>query len=102
MHRIDRYTCQETFQRLNDYLDRELAPDEMRRVREHLEVCAYCLLEFKFEESLLRDVRAKVRSVPAPEDLRARVFGALDAAQSEPEGQEPTQGGVSVDGRDPA
>jgi anti-sigma factor (TIGR02949 family) len=89
MRRIDRYTCQETFQRLNDYLDRELSPEEMRLVREHLEVCAYCLLEFQFEASLLRDVRAKLRSVPAPKDLVSRVLGALGSAGSEPEGQEP-------------
>jgi anti-sigma factor (TIGR02949 family) len=90
MHQIDRLTCQETFERLNDYLDRELDPDEMRLVREHLEVCAYCLLEFKFEENLLREVRDRVRAVRVPADLTARILGSLGSEQGEPELEEPT------------
>lgn len=85
MRRIDRYTCQETFSRLNDYLDRELTPEEMRLVQEHLAVCAYCVLEFAFEANVLREVRAKVQSIQAPEGLMSRVIGALAQARSEPE-----------------
>ena len=66
MRRIDRYTCQETFGRLNDYLDRELSPEEMRLVEEHLAVCAYCVLEFAFEANVLREVRAKLQTIQAP------------------------------------
>jgi len=34
-----RYTCEETFRRLEDYVDRELSAEEMERVREHLKTC---------------------------------------------------------------
>jgi hypothetical protein len=37
---LSRYTCEEAFRRLDDYLDRELSSDETELVREHLEVCA--------------------------------------------------------------
>lgn len=74
---MDRYTCEEAFRRLNDYLDRELAPHEMDLVREHLEVCALCASEFKFEESVLREVRARVRKIQAPPDLLAKVNRAI-------------------------
>ena len=33
---LDRMSCEEAFRRLDDYLDRELSPDEMRQVEEHL------------------------------------------------------------------
>ena len=85
MRRIDRYTCQETFGRLNDYLDRELSPEEMRRVEEHLAVCAYCVLEFAFEANVLREVRGKLQSIQAPEGLVSKVMGALAQAKSERE-----------------
>jgi hypothetical protein len=88
MARIDRYTCQETFERLNDYLDRELTPDEMRLVIEHLEVCAFCALEFKFEARLLQEVRAKLHAIPAPPGLLGKVRGALAQAQGEAAGEE--------------
>jgi anti-sigma factor (TIGR02949 family) len=85
MRRVDRYTCQETFSRLNDYLDRELSPEEMRLVEEHLAVCAYCVLEFAFEANVLREVRTKLQSIQAPEGLMGRVMGALAQAKNEVE-----------------
>jgi anti-sigma factor (TIGR02949 family) len=87
MASIDRYTCEETFRRLDDYVDRELTPEEMRLVKEHLEVCAFCILEFQFEASLLRQVRAKLRTVPAPEGLLGKVLGAIDQARNHPESE---------------
>jgi predicted anti-sigma-YlaC factor YlaD len=83
MARIDRYTCQETFERLNDYLDRELTPEETRLVIEHLEVCAFCAPEFEFEARLLQEVRAKLHAIPAPPSLLDKVRDALAHAQSE-------------------
>ena len=74
---MDRYTCEEAFRRLNDYLDRELSPHEMDLVREHLDVCALCMAEFEFEAAVLREVRAKVQQIKAPPDLLARVSRAI-------------------------
>jgi anti-sigma factor (TIGR02949 family) len=85
MRRIDRITCQETFGHLNDYLDRELSPQELRLVEEHLAVCAYCMLEFAFEANVLREVRAKLGSIQAPEGLMRKVMDALAQAKNEPE-----------------
>jgi anti-sigma factor (TIGR02949 family) len=84
MAQIDRYTCQETFERLDDYLDRELGPEEMRLVVEHLEVCAYCILEFQFEARLLQELRARVRALPAPTGLLEKVRGALARVVNDP------------------
>jgi anti-sigma factor (TIGR02949 family) len=84
MAHIDRYTCEETFRRLDDYLDRELTPHEMQLVREHLEICAVCAAEYAFEESVLRQVRSKLQRIAAPPDLLAKITRALRQARGEP------------------
>lgn len=78
---MDRLSCEETFRRLNDYLDRELTAEEMRLVRAHLHECAVCAREFRFEESVLRDVREKLRRIDLPADLVKRITTALEEAE---------------------
>ena len=81
MSRMDRYTCEQVFQRLDDYLDRELTPEEMRIVREHLETCAACAAEYRFQEELLNSVRERVQRISASPSLRDKVANALRKAQ---------------------
>jgi len=83
MSAFSRFTCEEAFRRLDDFLDCELSPDDMTRVQEHLEICAGCAREFNFEASVLRNVRSKLRQFEPPpalesfvRDLVAREFGA--------------------------
>ena len=75
--RLDRLTCEEAFRRLDDYLDRELGPDERRLVEEHLRICEVCTSEFVFEASVLTGVRRKLRSLSVPSDLQARIAARL-------------------------
>lgn len=82
MSRIDRLTCEETFRRLDDFLDRELSPDEMRRVQEHLDTCEACTREFRFEASVLESVKAKLRRIAAPSDLLSRITRRIASDQS--------------------
>ena len=69
--------CQEAVRRLNDFLSRELAPEEEVKVNLHLQECRGCFEKFRFEETLLRTLRAKIEQVQAPEKLRQRVLGLL-------------------------
>ena len=78
MTHLSRYTCEEAFRRLDDYLDRELSPEETVLVKEHLEVCAGCAREFDFEASLMKGVRAKLRQIELPATLQARILDVLD------------------------
>lgn len=81
MNQIDRYTCEEAFRCLDDYLDRELAPDQMDCVREHLETCAICASEFDFEQTVIDDVRGKLRRIRAPGDLMTRISTLIAGAR---------------------
>jgi len=75
---LNRYTCEEAFRRLDDYLDRELSTEETVLVREHLEICAGCAREFNFEASVLKGVREKLRQIDLPPSLQARILSVLD------------------------
>ncbi len=83
MHPPDRFTCEEVFSRLDDYLDRELTAEEMRLVREHLETCAACASEHRFESGVISGVREKLQRLAVPADLMARISAriAADAAR---------------------
>jgi anti-sigma factor (TIGR02949 family) len=81
MTHLNRYTCEEAFRRLDDYLDRELSAEEMTLVHEHLDICAGCAREFNFEASVLRGVREKLRQIDLPDSLQARIVAALGKAQ---------------------
>jgi anti-sigma factor (TIGR02949 family) len=81
MSAVDRYTCEEVFLRLNDYLDRELSPAEMAMVKEHLDRCAQCASEHAFEESVLRELKHKLRRIDLPQSLVDKVAAILTDAQ---------------------
>jgi len=81
MTHLNRYTCEEAFRRLDDYLDRELSAEEMTLVHEHLDTCAGCAREFNFEASVLRGVREKLRQIDLPDSLQARILAALGKTQ---------------------
>jgi len=78
LNHLNRYTCEEAFRRLDDYLDRELTPAETALVQEHLEICAGCAREFNFEASVLRGVREKLQQIDLPASLQSRILGVLN------------------------
>ena len=78
MESVDRYTCEHVFERLDEFIDRELTPDEMRLVQEHLEVCAWCIGQYEFNKSVLLHVKQKVQRIAAPPGLIERISAALD------------------------
>lgn len=79
MHPPDRFTCEEVFARLDDYLDRELTAEEMRLVKEHLATCAACAGEHRFESGVLDGVRSKLSRLSVPSDLMARITARIAA-----------------------
>lgn len=77
-------TCEETFRRLDDFVDRELTPEEMALVRDHLESCAACAGEYRFEAEVLDAVRSKLRRIAVPSDLVQRISESIRKADKRP------------------
>lgn len=79
-----RYDCEETFRRLDDYIDRALAADERRLVEEHLATCVECAREYRFEQDVVDQVRGAIDRLDVPPDLFRKVAEQLDAARKKP------------------
>lgn len=71
--------CEAILRRLDDYIDRELSPEEMRAVERHIDDCLHCAGRFRFELSLIRELRRRLRRIALPGDLAARIGRRLEA-----------------------
>ena len=70
---VDRYTCEQVVERINDYLDRELSGVEMTLVRAHLDTCAQCTSEYDFEGTVLAELKAKLRRIDLPPSVLDKI-----------------------------
>ena len=75
----DHDACHEALRRLDDYLDRELSPAEMRRVREHLDTCDACATRFAFAAEVVDQLKEKLRRIAVPSGLLERLEARLAA-----------------------
>ena len=81
MSDVTRFDCEETFRRLDDYVDRALAANERRLVEEHLVTCLQCAREYRFERDVVDQVRGAIGRLDVPQDLFRKVADQLDAAR---------------------
>lgn len=70
--------CDAVVRRLDDYLDRELSPEEMGLVQVHLGVCAQCAREHRFEAHVIDAIRSKLSRLDVPASLSARIGQLLE------------------------
>lgn len=71
-------TCLEMVARLDDYLDRNLEPDEVRRVEDHLAGCVECAHEYRFEAGILDGIRRRLQRIALPPHLLSGIRARLD------------------------
>ncbi len=64
--------CSAALQRLWDYIDAELTPEDEAELREHLQGCPPCLAEYSIDVVLKNLVRRSCRE-EAPVELRVRI-----------------------------
>ena len=68
--------CQEALDKLYAYLDKELDPDSVDLIREHVDDCPPCGGAFAFEEKLLVTIRTGLRE-EVPEVVIDRIRTAI-------------------------
>jgi anti-sigma factor (TIGR02949 family) len=76
MSQID---CEQALAHLQDYLKRELTPDLVVEVRDHLDRCRDCFTQARFEENFFHMLEIRARRETCPGALRARILAALRA-----------------------
>jgi anti-sigma factor RsiW len=69
---------------LDDYLDRQLTPEERRLVEAHLATCTECAAKFRFETSFVTQVRDRLRRIDLPPQLTQRLHARLMAIGETP------------------
>jgi anti-sigma factor (TIGR02949 family) len=71
--------CEAILRQLDDYVDRALSPSDMRMVERHIEDCLRCAGRYRFEVSLIRELRSRLQRISVPGDLVTRIRLRLDA-----------------------
>jgi anti-sigma factor (TIGR02949 family) len=67
-------TCIEVFNRLDDYLDRNLSEEELTLVARHLDECLMCANEYRFEATVLEGLKARLRRIEMPAHLLSSIM----------------------------
>lgn len=76
--------CKKTIELLYPYLDRELSPEELKEVHDHLEMCPPCAKHFEFESGMLHRISDACRSVETPSGLREKIVAACSQISGTP------------------
>ena len=72
--------CQEALQELYHYLDGQLTIERRTVIKTHIDLCGHCLSTYEFEMEL-RHVVSKRCSDQVPDQLKAKIFQAIQDAQ---------------------
>lgn len=67
-------TCSEILDRLDEYLDGNLAPCEVALASQHLLVCVCCARRMRFEICMLEALKARLRRIKIPPHLRSSIM----------------------------
>ena len=65
-------TCREAIALLADYLDRELTPEHITRIEQHLAICEPCRAYFATYERT-QELAAGVQRIAMPADMKERL-----------------------------
>jgi len=65
--------CAQALARVYEYLDGEMSPADLDRIREHIDDCGPCLQQYDLDIALKALVRRSCRE-SAPADLRERIM----------------------------
>ena len=80
----DEFDCSRARMQLYEYLDGEMAPGDINKIREHLAHCAPCLQEYDLDQTLKALIRRSCSCESAPLALRYRLAHALALAKIRP------------------
>lgn len=78
--------CREVLDRVYEYLDGEMTPDDCAQIRQHLQECGPCLREYDLDEALKALIRRSCGCEAAPDALRTRIMTRISVIRVDLEG----------------
>jgi mycothiol system anti-sigma-R factor len=66
--------CRDVLDRVYEYLDGELTPHDVAKIRQHLDECGPCLSQYDLDEVLKALIRRSCACETAPDTLRQRIM----------------------------
>ena len=75
------YDCHDALERLDDYLDGELARGESRQVAIHLAICLKCAQHYRFERGFIEALRTKLDNIEMPPELMVQIHQSLQTVE---------------------
>jgi len=91
--------CHQALARLDNFLDRELSPAEMRQVRFHLHICGKCARKFAWHREFLAALRGCIEQLAPSSDvaaLKVRLDVALQSEAARQDAQTPDYEGEAA------
>jgi len=73
----DEFDCSRARMQLYEYLDGEMAPGDINKIREHLAHCAPCLQEYDLDQTLKALIRRSCSCETAPLALRTQILARI-------------------------
>jgi mycothiol system anti-sigma-R factor len=73
--------CSEVLARVYEYLDGELGPLDLEKIREHLDDCGPCLRQYDLDIALKALIRRSCACESAPYELRQRILVTISEAR---------------------
>ena len=70
-------SCQGVMERLWDFLDGELPPEQMQELADHLAVCQRCYPQYRFEFAFLEALARQRQRLPGPSDALVQRLRAI-------------------------
>ena len=80
MHKDGKHDCAASMRQLWDFLKGEMGPDEMAKVRKHIDECKRCFPHYDWEKALLDALACARPDCCAPNSLRDRLAHKLREA----------------------
>lgn len=69
--------CRDAIARLDEYLDRELTPEDRARLDRHLRLCDHCTEEYDLRSRAQAILRLKLCGEKCPDELKALISDLL-------------------------
>jgi len=79
-HRHDHHKCMALFEKMSEYIDRELSAEDRAQVEAHIQACCQCQACYETLQRTVDLCRSSAQDYPMPDTLTAKLRALIEAA----------------------